>query len=181
MGAAAQAWGDGKGRRHARSLLWPRGHVRPWVDGWVDAGIAWGELASPQYSRNRADEVGAGDKDAKRPRLSLPALPTPGFTAEIRVSNGSSVGCWLGQAGSWGRRWDLQPPPRGSLGRREAAQRRWQGEREAIAIAEDTVPVSVGPLRHRPPPRPPGTRPLGPSSSQEAGPGKGQAGRDAGA
>ena len=45
----------------------------------------------------------------------------------------------------------LQPPPQGSLGRRVAAQRRWQGAREAIAIAEDTVPVSVGPLRHRPP------------------------------
>ena len=74
-----------------------------------------------------------------------------------------------------------QPPPQGSLGRRVAAQRRWQGAREAIAIAEDTVPDSGGPLRHRPPPQPPGTRPLGPSSSQEAGPGKGQAGRGAGA
>ena len=42
------------------------------------------------------------------PHLTLPALPAPGFTAEIRVRNGSSVGCWLGQAGSWGRRWD--PP-----------------------------------------------------------------------
>lgn len=40
----------------------------------MDAGIVWGELASPRYSQNKADEVGVGDKDAKRPP-SDPACP----------------------------------------------------------------------------------------------------------
>lgn len=34
-GAAAQAWGDWKGKRSPRNPLWPLEHFDPWTDGFM--------------------------------------------------------------------------------------------------------------------------------------------------
>ena len=179
-----------------RNLPWPRGYVHPWVDGWVDGlGGCWhclgGACVHPGTLRTRLMRLGLGIRMQRGPRLTLPALPTPSSTAKIQVRDGSSVGCWLGQAGLWGRRWD--PPASasgegdglaawGSLGRRKVAQRRWQGAREAgrtpqcpLTIAEDTVPVSVGLAPSPPPPTPapPGRDLWVPAAVRRLGQGRG--------